>query len=147
MSAARAARPVAVRGARNHGTSPQEIFEAKEAWFKVSIAATAFIALPYTAFTVVKELSHEHHEKVDFSHMHRESLARREQPCCAERPSAPAPCFLLVAPPPLLPCFATCLPRLPRSLQSATRPSRGATATARCSTAASRTTKRLPPLR
>jgi len=29
------------------------------------------IVLPYTAFTVVQEMKHEHHDRVDFGHMKR----------------------------------------------------------------------------
>jgi len=47
--------------------------EAKELWFKTSIMAGAFIIIPYTAFVLMKEMQHEHHDKVDFPHMHRES--------------------------------------------------------------------------
>jgi hypothetical protein len=46
--------------------------EAKELWFKTSIMAGAFIIIPYTAFVLMKEMQHEHHDKVDFPHMHRE---------------------------------------------------------------------------
>jgi hypothetical protein len=35
--------------------------------------AGAFIIIPYTAFVLMKEMQHEHHDKVDFPHMHRES--------------------------------------------------------------------------
>ena len=32
--------------------------------------ATAVVIVPFTAFTVYKELVHEHHHKVDYAHMH-----------------------------------------------------------------------------
>lgn len=51
------------------GTSPEEIFEHKELWLKVSVAATALVIVPYTTIVIIKEANHEHHAKENYSHM------------------------------------------------------------------------------
>ena len=49
---------------------PPLFLSDKELWLKVMAVATAVVIIPFTAFTVFKELTHEHHERVEYAHMH-----------------------------------------------------------------------------
>lgn len=68
--------PVDVRteqGARGGCAAPSPPLprpaEHKEMWLKTTVAMTVFIIVPYTVFTMYKELTHEHKQYVEYPHM------------------------------------------------------------------------------